>query len=446
MKPNSIKVLFYLLLLTVIGGLLISCGNQAPSVEEQSPQTTEATDEVVELRLWTHSNSSFVAANEELIQRFEAEHPNVKIKLETFDYDIFIQTLQTSMPAGTEADIIEMFGSWVCTYADGGRLAPMPEQVATLAEAQNAFFAAPLEGYHCGDQLYGLPHEFNIEYGGVLVNPALFEAAGVAYPPTWGEDKDQFVADAAKLSQFESDTMTATGFHFINGDGLPFLLLAGILQEGGEYWKPDGSGLQLNTPEAQKTLTWMKSLVSEHKVIDPFLFNQENNSVVEAFFSNRAAVALVGPWAAATGKTDFPEIEFDYVAMPHMGSTPAFVADSGWGKVVSVNSKHQELAWEFVKFVTMNQEHARTWNIKTATVPALQSIAEDPTLPEELPWIQAVLPILPHGRYVGPLPDRNLFWGEIAYPHILAVLQDQETVEDALIAMEEEVNETFEAR
>ena len=35
----------------------------------------------------------------------------------------FITTIQTSMAAKTEADMMEMFGSWVQSYAKGGTLA-----------------------------------------------------------------------------------------------------------------------------------------------------------------------------------------------------------------------------------------------------------------------------------------------------------------------------------
>src|SRR5688572_20363296 len=88
---------------------------EAPAQEEAAEEAPAAEGETIELRLWMHQNPAFIQANEELINRFQAEHPNVTIKLESFEYDVFIQTLQTSMPAGTEADIIEMFGTWTCS-------------------------------------------------------------------------------------------------------------------------------------------------------------------------------------------------------------------------------------------------------------------------------------------------------------------------------------------
>ena len=43
----------------------------------------------------------------------------------------------------------------------------------------------------------------------------------------------------------------------------------------------------------------------------------------------------------------------------------------------------------------------------------------------------------------GDLPDRDLLWYEITYPHVLNVLQGNESVDDALAAMESEANDTF---
>ena len=452
---NTKQKIWSLIALLVLFTLLAACATQgappaaeqpeAPAAQEEAAAAQEEAPagEKVELRLWMHQNPAFIQANEEIIKRFEAEHPDVTIKLESFEYSLLIQTLQTAMPAGTEADIIEMFGSWVCSYGTGGRLAEVPESVMSRSEAEALFYAAPLQGYDCDGKLYGLPNEFNIENGAVLVNPALFEAAGLPFPPQWAKTEDM-LSDAQKLAQYEGDTMTVSGFHFISGDGLAFQLLAGILQRGGEYWKPDGSGMQFTTPEAKATLEDMKSWVDTYKATDPFLFNGDTNWVGESFFRNQVAIGFIGPWIVPVGLNDYPETQFEYITMPnYAGDKHYFAADSGWGKVVSVNSQHKEIAMEFVKFAAVNADNAKFWNVSTGTVPALKSVAEDPTLLEDLPWIEADLPVLQYGRYVGSLPDRDLFWYEIVQPHVLAVLQGSEGVDEALTAIESETNAMF---
>ena len=83
--------------------------------------------------VWTHVNKSFNKAYQELGDAYMAENPGTEIKFETFDYDSYIQTLQTSLPAGNEADILQMFGSWTCSYADN--LSTVPENISTMKEA-----------------------------------------------------------------------------------------------------------------------------------------------------------------------------------------------------------------------------------------------------------------------------------------------------------------------
>jgi multiple sugar transport system substrate-binding protein len=440
---SHVSRLYRLLVLVLTVLLLAACaGATAPSTTGGEAGGAAASGEgQIQLRLWQHQNPAFIAANEELVRRFEESHPNVNITIEPFEYGVYIQTLQTAMPAGTEADIIEMFGTWVCGYTD--RLEEVPDSVITYNEAKELFYQATLDGYYCDGKLYGLPQEFNIENGAALVNPQMFRDAGLQYPPQWNTMED-LLTDAKKLAVVQDGAMTVSGYHFISGDGLAFQLLAGILQRGGEYWKPDGSGLILTSPEAIATLQDMKSWVTDWQVTDPFLFNGDNNWVGTSFFNSQVAIGFVGPWVVPGGKAEHPDFEFDYVALPnYAGDHHYFAADAGWGKVVSPNSQHKELAFEFVKFAAENADNARVWNLATSTVPALKAVATDPTLLDDMPWIKPSLDVLEYGRYVGPLPDRDLFWYNIVQTHVLAVLQGSEEVEPALQAIEDETNATF---
>jgi multiple sugar transport system substrate-binding protein len=213
--------------------------------------TGDGTDGPVTLRVWTHRNSSFNEGLKELARAYMSENPNVTFQFETFDYDSYVQTLQTALPAGTEADILQMFGTWTCSYA--GNLAPVPDDVATLAEAQEAFFAAPIGGYTCGDTLYGFPQEFNIEYGATLVNTAIAEAAGVATDgwASW----DEFRTDALAMTETQDGTITRTGYHFTAADGLSYSFFSLILQHGGDFLSEDGSAFTIDTPEGAEALT-----------------------------------------------------------------------------------------------------------------------------------------------------------------------------------------------
>jgi len=361
----------------ILAILLASCGAAAPaaSVAEQ-----------VTIRMWSHQNSAFNKVNQELIDQFMKENPNIIVKYETFPYDQFIQTLQTSMPAGTEADVIEMFGSWVCNYATGGRLQETPAEVMSYTKAQEIFYKAPLDGYYCDGKLYGMPNEYNLEYSGALVNPALYEAAGIAFPPEY------------KHFNFESE-------------------------------------------EALNVIRTLTRYAQDDKVIDATLFSGDNG-LPGAFFKGQVGIAYIGPWAAGVGKVDFPDVKFEYVALPPMfGSEYKFAADAGWGKVVSTNTKHSKEAWMLQNYLTVNRANALKFNQISGTVPALKELVENPAeILAVAPYMQPILKLLPYGQYLGNVTDRDQLFYEIIAKNLTDAVNGSVTPEQAAANMNAEAN------
>ncbi len=417
-------------LMLVLAFLLTACGGKAPG-------------EKTVVRMWVHTNNAFIAGYEPLIAAYETSHPDVDIQLENFDYELYLQTLQTAMPAKEEADILQLFGTWTSQYYE--RLAPVPAEVMTIEQAMETFYSAPIGGYIVNDVLYGMPQEFNMEYGGVLVNKTKYEAAGLAYPPQWQTMADVLADALALTKRDEAGMMTTAGFHFTAADPSSFSFLAGIKQRGGEYWNADHSGFTFNTPEARAQLQWMLDAVTAG-VVDPVVFNDSTNFVIDAFFQGKVGIGYIGTWAIAEGQNNFPDFadEWDYFYLPSTQGDPVFVADSGWGLTVSPNSKNQDIAWDFVKFVTADAANARQWNIASGTIPAMPAVAESAEIASVMPWVPKALDLLPFGQYLGNMPDRDLVVYEIIYPHILNALQGVETVDQALQAIDTEANSTFE--
>jgi len=423
----------------VIAVLVFSgCSSAAPAAP--------AAGEKVTIRLWSHQNSAFNKVNQELIDGFMKENPDITVKYETFPYDQFIETLQTSMPAGTEADVIEMFGSWVCNYADGARLADMPADVMSYKEAQEIFYQAPLDGYYCNGNLYGLPNEFNLEYGGALVSPALYEKAGIPFPPAY-TDYNTLISDAKKMTVLDGDTMTTAGFHFVGGDTLGFILLSGILEQGGTYFAEDGKHFNFESPESLNVIRTLTRYAQEDKVIDATLFSGDNG-LPNAFFNGNVGIGYIGSWAAGVGKVDFPDFKFDYVMLPPMfGTEPKFVADAGWGKVVSKNTKHSEASWKLVKYMTAERANALKFNQISGTIPAMKSIVEQP---DEIlavqPWIKPTFALLKHGAYLGNVTDRDQLFYEIIAKNVTDALTGAVTPEQAAAAIQKQANEMVDSK
>lgn len=323
-------------------------------------------------------------------------------------------------------------------------MAEVPSSVISLADAQDTIFPAQLGGYICDNKLYGIPQEFNIEYGAVLVNTQLANDLGLTGITDGWDSWDEFIEDAKAMTETQDGIVTRAGYHFTASDAIPATFYSLILQNGGQYLV--GGSFSVNTPEGKAALELMQRMVDEG-IIDPVLFNDESNWVGDSYFDGSSAMGLVGPWVVPEYGADYPEMVevTQYVPLPWAGDK-ALVAASGWGLTVSANSKAQDAAWDFVKFATLNADNAVQWNLASGTLPALKENATGANadkLVAEFGHFAPFLDILQYAQYEGAFPDRDLVWYEITYPNIINFLQGNSTLEDTLQAIDREVNETL---
>jgi len=421
MKRSLVRWLALVLLISV--AFVAGCSKDAGSTSGE-----------VKLVWWSHDNPAFVAANEQLIEEYKKVNPNVTIELQAFPYDAFIQKLKAAFAANTPPDIAQMFGTWVTDYAKKGMLQPALDD-----SIRQNFFDAAVGAYIVDDTLYGLPHEFNLENGGMLAHPKMFEEAGLSYPPkTWDE-----LVDAAKaLTKYDGNQIAVRGFDFTSGDNITFTFLSLILQQGGSYWTEDGR-VDFSTPEAVAAMTTLKSFITDLKVTDMSLFG--TGDISDTFFKGGAAMTYRGPWTIAAGIDTFKVDDFEYIPVPSFTSEPPyFAAESGWGEVVAKDSKHAEEAWKFVDFM-MQKEQAMNWNIRTFSVPANEEAANDPSFVEAIPLMKTSLDVLQYGRWIGPVQDRDFFFKQIN-DNFGAMVAGSVSVEDGLKKIETDINAMIEQR
>lgn len=385
---------------------------------------------------WTHNNQAFVAANKEMIKRFEAANPNIHIVYQFFPYDIFINKLQTAYASSTEPDIQQMFGTWVTDYAKKGLLAEVPTEKAQL---DSQFWPAALGAYTWEGKVYGMPHEYNLENGGMLVNVKMFKDAGLSYPKTW----DEIVADGKKLAVWNGDTLQRSGFAFTNNDSITFMFLSMILQQGASYWDKDGVHVNFNTPEAQKAWLFETGLETQEKVTQERAYPTTVDTF-DVFFQGKAAMGYRGPWVIGVAKDTYPDMkypsDYEYISVPSFtdGQPPLFAAESGWGEVVSNRSQHKDAAFKFMQFMAQ-QDNARDWNITTFTVPALKALKDNPDILKTAPALKTSFEALQYGQWVGPVQNRDQFW-QIIHDHYTAVALGKEKAADSPAKITSEIN------
>lgn len=391
----------------------------------------------VEVTWWSHNNPTFVKANQELIARYQADHPNVKINLTPFPYDVFVTKLRSAFRTDDAPDMVQMFGTWVTDYADKGLLAEVP---ADLAARVGDFWPAAVGAYRLNDKVYGFPHEFNIENGGMLVDPDKLAAANASVPATW----DELVTTAKATTKLTSGGASQVGFNFTNHDTITFLFLANILAQGGDYWAADGTKVDFSTPQAQAAWKAQTDLVTVHKV-DNEAWHPDLGAT-DVFFRGQSAMSMVGPYSICLGREQFPAKKFQYVPVPSFGTGKAFAAESGWGEVVAQRSPDAEkkAAFDFLAFMQQEQ-NVRAWNIATCTVPPVKSLADDAEIKKAIPGIETSLQILDQGRWVGDVRDRDVFWNSI-HDALTKVSQGKASPEAAITEAQDAINKMIDGK
>lgn len=392
--------------------------------------------ETIKLTFWGHQNEAWNESYRQIGENFMAENPGIEITFEFFPYDQFESKVQTSLISKEGgADIYEMWGGWGVDFASTGALAQMPETMAK--DVIDNVYPSTIGALMFEGNLYGLPLEFNIENGGLLVNKQLLQDNNVNVPTTW----DELVSVGSKLSKEEGGIMTQKGFDFVNWDSVPYLFLSMILSTGGEYLDADGK-FTLQTPQAKAALQELYDMVVVDKVTD--LEGLVGGGDLEGFqqlFAGRNALVPRGPWVISEGVGSFGleyGVDFDYVEMPWFGDKVAFAAETGWALSVNGSSARQEAAYKFLEYFYQD-EQLLAHNVAAAQIPAKISVAQDPELLELMPFAKPLVGILDDARFIGYF-NTDQFKEAVNNMFVDLVMGTTPSVDEALISLEEHLN------
>jgi multiple sugar transport system substrate-binding protein len=410
-----------------------AAANATATAAAEGVQVTSEEEGKLNVTWWTHTNPGFVAANTAVIEAFEEANPDIHIVYQHFPYDVYVQKLQTGYSSGTIADIQQMFGTWVTEYARFGLLDPVPDEMASTMG--DRFWPAATGAYELDGSYYGQPKEYNLENGGMLVNPALIEEAGATETPT---EWSALIDLAVKATKHDGDLLSQAGLGILNVDTITFTYLSMILQQGANYFAEDGMHVDLQTDAAKTAWAELASLVTDRQVDSSQSFSGET---YEVFFQGKAAMTIRGPWVIAEAESLGPDLEFRYDPVPpYAGTEMKFAAESGWGEVVNAGADDdvKEAAWKFIDFMHQD-DNLRQWNMTTFTVPSLQALQDDPQLLEAAPMLATSFAALPGGQWIGQIGDRDRFFQSFL-DGINRVELGQMSAEEALSTAEQEIN------
>jgi multiple sugar transport system substrate-binding protein len=181
---------------TTLVATLALAGCAGGGGQEATPSSAFDPDEEIELHIAWWGNDERAAIMADAIDMFEEEYPSITVVEEPVGApDDLFNRLATDFASGTAPDVFALGGAKPQEYGAAGALLDLSTVSEQLPTDQYADFT--LTNATVDDTLYGLPTGGNAI--GVLINPAIFEAAGVDVPTgdwTW----DDFVDAANEIS------------------------------------------------------------------------------------------------------------------------------------------------------------------------------------------------------------------------------------------------------
>ncbi|USK34454.1 ABC transporter substrate-binding protein [Bacillus sp. F19] len=351
--------------LVFVFGIMAGCSSKETAKDGESGGDSKSGDEVVTLNFFQFK-VEIADQLQEMIKEFEAEHPNIKVKLETVgggaDYGA---ALKAKFASGEEPDI----------FNNGGfkELELWKEKLADLSGEPWVEHVLPIGKVPMTDadgKLYGMP--VNLEGYGFVYNKDLFKKAGITEPP---KTIDELKAAAKKLEAKKITPFSAgygewwvIGQHLLN---IPF-----AQQEDPEAFIAglyDGSE---KIPGNKQFKEFKEVLDTELKYANDNPLTTDYNTQVTLFASGETAMLQQGNWTENMITEINPEINMGFLPIPisnddSAGNLPVGVPNN-W--VLNKNSEHLEEAKTFLNWMVSSETGKRFITEEFAFIPAFDNI------------------------------------------------------------------------
>lgn len=350
-----------------------------------------------------------------LVEKFQAAHPDITVRLEITATDGLPQRVLTALQSGAAPDVVDVQHGWVNGYAQNKLVLPLGD----VLKDREDYIPAALEYVTWDNQLWGIP--YRIETHAVIFNKGDFTAAGLDPnnpPQTW----EQLVAAAEKLSGNGKSGFAITGGGEVGNTifrSLPFMWMV-----GGGIISDDGKKVLVNSPESVRAVTFYTDFFKK-KLSPASTLENDGTANRRLFIAGTVSMYQSGQFDVPSIKKENPDIDVGVMPIPHPegGKTAAILG--GWSLVVPSAAKNPEEAKTFIAFLAEAENQA----VLTDTFPARISAMEAERFKD--PILDVFKQMLPYGRPVPTHPN----WVQISQAYfdgIQRILLGEEDVQTAM--------------
>jgi multiple sugar transport system substrate-binding protein len=313
--------------------------------------------------------------NDQVIEAFEAEHPDIEIEKQHAPWSSYFDRIQTQMAGGTAPDV--MFLNQIPSYASRGVLEPIDDEIESSGFDLSGYHPELLRIFSYEGELYGFPRDNDTTV--LYYNEDLFDEAGVDHPTADWRWED--LREAAKaLTRKDARGRTVQFGLALEKNKYPMW----VYQNDGEVFDDaiDPTAFLMDEPEAIEAIQFVADMILEDGSVPSFDAMAQLGSTTELFSTGRVAMVMTN--AARIPTFEQADFEWDVAPLPAGPSGTRANTLGGAGYVMSVDSEDKEAAWEFLSFLGSAEGQAIFARTGLA-VPALQTEKTAAAFLEALP-------------------------------------------------------------
>lgn len=337
----------------------------------------------IKITIWCHwvDEPTLQKVVETMLADYEAEHPNVDIKIEYSQKADFLTAAIAAFTVGQggpDLFYVDREAEQTFTIVDAGWAAPLEDIIdwsQMLPAAKDASTWTNIKGET--HTWYGMIEA----YGNmILYNPQIFEKLGIEVPANYQFTAEEFYNMCKKCRDAGYDPFgTGSGDRKYPGQYLYKYALVSKLGMA-DFIRLWNGEISWNEPKVREALEWVQSVVD----IPAFPATYSTMTLAESFqyfhTQQRACMFNVGTWY--TGRTfkppeeggaprDFRNGFLRYPAFPDGKGTNEGMLDPGAGFMVWKQGPNVEVAKDIVRHM-LQEKYGTLWVAETGGLPAIK--------------------------------------------------------------------------
>jgi multiple sugar transport system substrate-binding protein len=315
-----------------------------------------------------------------LIQKFQTEHPNIKIELQNVPAEEATEKLTAQIAGGNPPDVAYVDASAVANFASRKALVNLDGYIKRSDVVKPDAYVPAFKTFTTFENsLYGLPVDG--ESTALFYRTDLFQAAGIANPPTtWAE----FEADAQALTKPAEKKYGVAMF----ATEAAYYWYPWLWQNGGHLLSDDGKKVLFADDAAKRSAEYYVNLA---KYAPKDYLNSNSYDGRQAFANGQVGMYVAGSWFAGTLTDEFPAIDGKWATAPlPTGSAGCGTTIAGDALVIFSQSKTSDAAWKFLEFMS-KPDNIAAWTYKSkggTTLPPISALLSSPDLIKEKPVLK----------------------------------------------------------